>query len=506
MSIKNRMQTNNTKLNNLLESIKSLPEAGADGGLEQFVQGGYLSTFNTSRITRVFPNAFTMRKNLTLVSLQNCSQVWNDAFYRCDDLSTVILPTCKYIYTSAFGKCYELKKVEIPSCTAIGESAFYMCEALQSINTPATYIQGYAFSGCSGLQQIRLPECTHIGSYAFYQCKSLQLLQAEKLEQVGSYAFAYCNALQTLNLPKCYYIDNQAFRGMKNLTKVYLPECQRIYSSAFAECASLHTVELGKEATDAFTKHIGSNAFYKASNLMNLTLYYPFVMPLSASNALQSTPMFSSKSGVYGSIYVPAHLVSRYQSATNWVTYSSRITAITGVTGKIIDHINATYTGGEVLIGTSTSQLMDRLEVLVCYSDGTTESIDTYTILGCIDSINNTLTILYNGYSVDVQVVGYEQEKELINFAIDGITYTAEKEMTIRQWFHSEYNTYKGWQEEINESQHAPFYYIVYLNSQGFYLAYEDSDWGEYYRLSGDTMIRGGDTFFWTDNAYSSEF
>jgi hypothetical protein len=36
----------------------------------------------------------------------------------------------------------------------------------------------------------------------------------------------------------------------------------------------------------------------------------------------------STLTGAFGSIYVPASLVSAYKSATNWVTYADRITAI----------------------------------------------------------------------------------------------------------------------------------------------------------------------------------
>jgi len=53
------------------------------------------------------------------------------------------------------------------------------------------------------------------------------------------------------------------------------------------------------------------------------------VATLNHVNAFYSTPMsLSSYTGSFGSIYVPASLVNAYKSATNWATYSSRITAI----------------------------------------------------------------------------------------------------------------------------------------------------------------------------------
>jgi len=55
------------------------------------------------------------------------------------------------------------------------------------------------------------------------------------------------------------------------------------------------------------------------------------VCTLSNINAFGSTPISNyttSTGGVYGSIYVPASLVDSYKTATNWATYSNRITAI----------------------------------------------------------------------------------------------------------------------------------------------------------------------------------
>jgi hypothetical protein len=53
------------------------------------------------------------------------------------------------------------------------------------------------------------------------------------------------------------------------------------------------------------------------------------VVTLSNVTAFANTPISaSSHLGTFGSIYVPASLVDAYKSATNWVTYAARITAI----------------------------------------------------------------------------------------------------------------------------------------------------------------------------------
>ena len=42
----------------------------------------------------------------------------------------------------------------------------------------------------------------------------------------------------------------------------------------------------------------------------------------------------STLTGAFGSIYVPASLVTAYKTATNWATYADRITAIEGDSGE----------------------------------------------------------------------------------------------------------------------------------------------------------------------------
>ena len=50
---------------------------------------------------------------------------------------------------------------------------------------------------------------------------------------------------------------------------------------------------------------------------------------LRNATAFNNTPIkFSSYLGYYGSIYVPAELVSAYQTASNWSEYADRFVAI----------------------------------------------------------------------------------------------------------------------------------------------------------------------------------
>ena len=87
---------------------------------------------------------------------------------------------------------------------------------------------------------------------------------------------------------------------------------------AFYQDTALTTVSL-----PAVTS-ISSNAFQYCTKLTSLTLSKNQVATLSATNALQVTPIASGT----GYIYVPDDLVGQYKTATNWATYANQILPI----------------------------------------------------------------------------------------------------------------------------------------------------------------------------------
>ena len=116
-------------------------------------------------------------------------------------------------------------------------------------------------------------------------------------------AFAYCTSLTTVDLPKASYIGNGAFFYCRLLQSVSLPN----------------------------VSYIGSYVFRYCYNLLSLYLGGTSVCSLAMSNAFGSTPIAgytTSTGGVYGSIFVPASLLTSYQTATNWAAFSSRFVGI----------------------------------------------------------------------------------------------------------------------------------------------------------------------------------
>ena len=119
-------------------------------------------------------------------------------------------------------------------------------------------------------------------------------------------------------------INSGAFYGCSQLQTVSFPAATSISDAAFYGCRKLQTVSFPAVET------IGSSAFIRCYNLKSLYLTGSSLCKLSASRAFSSTPIggYSTSAGTYGSIYVPASLLTSYKTATNWTYFSSRFVGI----------------------------------------------------------------------------------------------------------------------------------------------------------------------------------
>jgi hypothetical protein len=73
-----------------------------------------------------------------------------------------------------------------------------------------------------------------------------------------------------------------------------------------------------------------------------------------------------------------------------------------------LSSISATYTGGDVPVGTSLSSLTG-LTVKATYSDGSTANVTDYTLSGTINEGSNTITVSYDGKTTTFKVTGVAQ-------------------------------------------------------------------------------------------------
>ena len=117
-------------------------------------------------------------------------------------------------------------------------------------------------------------------------------------------------------------IGRHAFANCSSLTSVNFPNVTTIQSHAFFNCKELNTISFPNAAS------ISGSAFYGCSSLMSAYFLRSITTYLGSADAFTNTPMSNSTyTGSFGSIYVPASLVSTYKTKTYWSKYADRITS-----------------------------------------------------------------------------------------------------------------------------------------------------------------------------------
>lgn len=281
------------------------------GGSADYLETRAAMTSYSSTVSSIPAFAFAGMSSLTTVSLPNITSVPSGAFMSCSKLTTINASGIKSIYSSAFYHCDKLAYASFPECIYLGTGAFTNCSSTSYASFPkySGILSGFSF--CYKLENFYAPSATSIATYCFYQCSKLSSVDIKSCNTLSTYAFYNCSSLSEIDLPHLY---------------------RPIGSQAFYSCRALHTVKIGSSVTSTSTSHIiYPAAFLYCFNLLSLYLYGSQMWTLSNATVFNSTPISTyttSTGGVNGSIFVPASLVDTYKSATNWVTYSARITSI----------------------------------------------------------------------------------------------------------------------------------------------------------------------------------
>lgn len=172
--------------------------------------------------------------------------------------------------------------------------AFADCSSLISVSAPGWtgILPTGTFMSCKNLQTVNIPNITKVQGSVFYDCKSLQSINLPVCTDIYTDAFCGCWRLSYVSLPVCKEIGAYAFEFTRLLTSIDLPMCEDIHTYAFAYGDRFETIIL------------------RSNSVCSIQI-----------GVFKDTPIASGT----GSIYVPASLVTAYQSAQNWSQYSSQI-------------------------------------------------------------------------------------------------------------------------------------------------------------------------------------
>lgn len=364
-----------------------------DETLKELVEGTLTELNDTAgSITKVGAYAFYSNPKLTKINLPNASYISAFAFASASYLSSVSIPQCDIVRGYAFKNCGGLRNVYAPNCITISQDAFYSCTNLESANFPlCELVESNAFAMNYRLSEMSFPICKEIQTDAFRSCSQLQRVYLPLCEIVGTGVFARCSALSSINMPNIRSVSANVLFGTQ-IKEVYLPECEMVYGQAFPTDATYINLPICRGVanygvvTYASTIYslpacitLASRAFCNCSLMQSLSLplctwfrYSSVLFSCKALSALYlgrkctldyastfySTPMSnSSYLGYFGSIYVRSRDLSWYQSATNWATYSSRITTYEPEE-DLLDEI-----GNFVASGISLTTMLENCEV-----------------------------------------------------------------------------------------------------------------------------------------------
>ena len=163
-----------------------------------------------------------------------------------------------------------------------------------------TYIGSYKFENCKALKNVNLPQVTDVNDAVFKGCSNLETVNIPQLKSAGLGMFSECVKLKHFRGDNFTNTEGYTFTGCTNLSWVYTPMVSRWGALAFASCTNLKSVILG------------------GSSIVGI-----------ANNTFDSCAItVSSYLGYYGSVYVPASLISSYAVSSYWSSISERLAPI----------------------------------------------------------------------------------------------------------------------------------------------------------------------------------
>jgi hypothetical protein len=298
--------TENDTFRSYADKVRAIQTGGGEDKSIEIINGTISEYIdNAGQIPTIGAYAFYSKSNLTKISFPECTTIGAYAFYHCSKLSEYSFPKCTQIGGYTFYSCIGLKSLNFPDCRVLGDRAFKACSNVSEIYFPnVSKVSDDAFAGCKNLTEISLPQCYTIGASCFQSCSNLVSINIPKLTATG-FGLTSC-------FDSCYKLSN--------INDIYA-SCSTT-SYMFRQCSALKSIAIN-------TNNIGYSTFDRCISLESVYILTVSSKISLSANAFSSTPIInSSYLGYYGSVYVPSKALNYIQSATNWVSLSSRLAPI----------------------------------------------------------------------------------------------------------------------------------------------------------------------------------
>lgn len=299
--------------------------AAADEG--KVVSNGALVAQTSDTVTANDTYDTTLINSLTVNVSGGGTDTLDELF--ANTLTQVISSTPTSLKAYFFQNQTALTKVSCSNVTTIGSRCFDGCTGLTEVSLPSYSgsVPDYAFCNCSNLTTLSLPSAARSpGSYTFQNCT--------KLTSTGFSAYNIVSSGQ------------DSWNGCQSI-EYFVHDINGIYTRTLQNCKSLLAVDVGTSFNATRASMCNGCSKLKTFVIRRSDA----VVALAATNAFSGTPFASG--GIGGTLYVPAALVSGYQTASNWST-------IIGYANNQIKSIESTHTDPDAPI-----------DLTLYYADGT---------------------------------------------------------------------------------------------------------------------------------------
>ena len=294
---------------------------------------------------------FTPGKSLTYISVPNCVEMAGNTFANtsylmssCNFDSLIFaglgnqtnlingfsLPNARRVAISGvFSATLHLSNIYMPKATGFQTAWVTLSSSIYLSN-----ILILSLNSVAGIEYLDAPDLLEL---SIYSCSQLSSINCPKLISI------YCPSakLSNVDFSRVIRVGGGAFSDCSLLTKAKFDALEKVVGSAFMGCSSLSKVLFKRAEIIAY-----NGVFLNCSSLESLYLFGKSVTMLdsqqssSYNTTFDNTPFVdSSYLGHFGSIFVPAHLLSDYQGNYNWASLSSCFVGMTESEMQyVIDH------------------------------------------------------------------------------------------------------------------------------------------------------------------------